>query len=342
MQPHQPDVKAIGIILLAVVAMVWSVQPGGLAMAHPGNLPEVFQSPLPTPTPPPPASTWLGFDPSTFAIPLIGGSVSTPVRVANVSNLSGADFWLKFDPNVVQVTLLAPGPVFGAPDAIIIANEVDNVNGRVKFAALLPGTAAFSGTGVLANITWKAKSPGAAALRLERHDLSDRNGSAISHSVRDGEIRVSSVSVSGTILLQGRTNHGGIEVLLYEQSCPASVAALATIPGVVRVVTGADGKFQATPEGQTFQCILVVRSGYLTGQKSGASLSGNLGTLTLRGGDVTQDNHINIYDLALIASRMYSSDSLADLNGDGQVNIFDLTIAASNMGLSGPVTNWQP
>jgi hypothetical protein len=66
-----------------------------------------------------------------------------------------------------------------------------------------------------------------------------------------------------------------------------------------------------------------------------------LGTITLVGGDVTQDNVIDIFDLTFIAAHYRSTDPTADLNADGWVDIYDLAITSGNYNQSGPVTNWQ-
>lgn len=63
----------------------------------------------------------------------------------------------------------------------------------------------------------------------------------------------------------------------------------------------------------------------------------DLGRIELLGGDVTGDDQINIFDLALIAGHYGTTEVAADLNGDGKVNIFDLTISASNYRRRGPV-----
>jgi hypothetical protein len=82
-----------------------------------------------------------------------------------------------------------------------------------------------------------------------------------------------------------------------------------------------------------------MQRGYLVGQKGAPQ--GATGTVTLPGGDVTGDDIINIFDLALVASRFGSNDPAADVNGDGVVNIFDLTLVASNFGRVGPVIDWH-
>ena len=51
-------------------------------------------------------------------------------------------------------------------------------------------------------------------------------------------------------------------------------------------------------------------------------------------GDVNGDGQIDIFDLALVASRYGTNDPIADVNGDGVVDIFDLSLIAANYGWS--------
>ena len=83
--------------------------------------------------------------------------------------------------------------------------------------------------------------------------------------------------------------------------------------------------------------MLAVYRGYLIGVQSFPK--GNLGTITLPGGDISGDNVVDIFDIAYIGSHYGDNDRLVDINGDGTVSIFDLVIAASNYGKRGPV-NW--
>jgi hypothetical protein len=83
----------------------------------------------------------------------------------------------------------------------------------------------------------------------------------------------------------------------------------------------------------------VIQQGFLVGQHSAPA--GNLGVITLLGGEVTGDGVIDIFDLTFIAARYNSNDPLADITADGLVDIFDLVIAAGNYEQHGPQTNWQ-
>jgi hypothetical protein len=111
------------------------------------------------------------------------------------------------------------------------------------------------------------------------------------------------------------------------------------------------------------QTLRAVYPGYLASQKGITIGSGgliNVGTTTLRGGDVNTDNKINILDVGIVIGNFGTPDvpvgsapgcpfppppagSLdpVDINDDGVINISDLAIiAGANFGLVGP-TPWQ-
>jgi hypothetical protein len=140
--------------------------------------------------------------------------------------------------------------------------------------------------------------------------------------------------ISGTVRLQGRQDYSGTDIFLSEAPCSA------TPTGAPATTTGPAGGFEFGPApGQTFQCLQARQASYLIGQRS--SPAGELGVLTLPGGDVTGDNRIDIFDVSFIAARFGSTNPAADITGDGRVDIFDLVIAAANYGRQGPVNNWE-
>jgi hypothetical protein len=140
--------------------------------------------------------------------------------------------------------------------------------------------------------------------------------------------------ISGTVLLQGRTDHSGARIFLSEEPCNSAIG------GEPAATTDAQGRFRVNPPAvQKIQCLQAVQRGYLMAQKD--SPIGEIGAITLPGGEVVEDGIINILDLAFMAIRYRSSDPMADVNADGQVDIFDLTIAAINYNQRGPVTDWQ-
>lgn len=135
---------------------------------------------------------------------------------------------------------------------------------------------------------------------------------------------------SGTILLQGRTDHSDTDIFLTETACSE------TLSTSVSTKTEVDGRFEITvADDQDIKCLRAVRPGYLTAQQS--LPNENLEPFTLLGGDANGDQVVDILDLALIATLYRTDDSTADINGDGSVNIFDLVITASNYQERGPV-----
>jgi hypothetical protein len=127
--------------------------------------------------------------------------------------------------------------------------------------------------------------------------------------------------------------------------------------------TGVGGDFSlVVPPPSGVQALRAVYPGFLASQKTitiGAGGPINVGTTTLRGGDVNGDNKINILDVGIIIGNFgfvgapvesgaaicsppfAGSLDPVDINDDGTINISDLAIiAGANFGMVGP-TPWQ-
>jgi hypothetical protein len=276
--------------------------------------------------------------------------VTTQVKIDQVTNLQGFAFKIYFDPSIVSVVDANPS----TPDVVeirlgesidssvffIARNTVDN--GLIDFAGAFQGNNALNGDAILAEIDWLPVSVGDSPVVFSEVKLSDPDANEIQRQVFDGTVKVSQCTglvISGRVLLSGRVDHSGTDIFLTEESCPVLAGAAVTIPGVLAAVTDSEGYFEITPPaGQTYQCLQAFQRGYLIGQHSNPS--DNLGTVTLPGGDVTQDDVIDIFDLTYIASRYNSNDPSADVNADGLVDIYDMVITANNYGKQGPVEDW--
>jgi hypothetical protein len=139
--------------------------------------------------------------------------------------------------------------------------------------------------------------------------------------------------LTGTVLLQGRTDHSNTHIFLSQAACSTPLPA----NSVPNATTDAAGHFQITlAAGQTYQCLRAIKPGYLAGQRD--SIAAEVGALTLPGGDITADGLIDIFDLATAASAYNTSQPEADIDASGQVDILDLAIIASNYKLVGPAT----
>ncbi|MCB0116622.1 MAG: hypothetical protein KDD84_21140 [Caldilineaceae bacterium] len=152
-------------------------------------------------------------------------------------------------------------------------------------------------------------------------------------------------TISGTLRLQGHTDHSGIRVQMW--------------PGTnLQTTTDSDGRFSfnglsagVDDESSTY-AIEVTYPNHL-GPRTSINLRDylvdenthviiNFPDLWLLGGDVNGDNRINIFDLVIVGSHYGTTGaSPGDINGDGRVNIQDLAIAAGNFGKDNSYI-WEP
>ncbi len=290
----------------------------------------------------------VGIVPSNLQL-AVGAATTATLQVDAMRDLYSVDWRLAFDPNLVQVVdaepntpgvQIAVSALMRGRDYVVTRNQADNATGVVEFSVALRAPASpINGSGAVASITWRGKGVGQAAITFQRSRLARPGGGVIPHTIKNGTVQVRAGSISGTVLLQGRVNQSDTIVYLTQERCVVRPAQVVT-PSVPSAVTDAQGHFEIVPApASNYPCLQTIRPGYLVGQKSDPQ--GDVGTITLPGGDVTGDNVINIFDLALVASQYGGGDPLADVNGDGVVNIFDLALVANNFGKTGPVTTWR-
>jgi len=295
------------------------------------------------------------------------------LEVRNVSNLYGVQFTIRFDPTILQVMdtdsdtpgvqiQIPKGTYFEGRDHFIANNEVDNAQGIIRVAVSLYAPATpINGNAVLGFIIWKYVGTGVSNVswgnKVETK-LVDSNGANIDYTPKDTTLGCPAPpSYTGKVLLQGRANYKDTLVILAMEPCLPSFpnnlriqsSAQNIIPDMPYAFTNTSGEFSITPYTQqegNYRCLLVFQHGYLTGQKDiprGGATNRYAGEITLLGGDVNEDDVINIFDLVKISYHMGAGryNSVADINSDGRVDISDLTIAANNFGLRGPQSNWQ-
>jgi cell division septation protein DedD len=301
------------------------------------------QTPTPTDTPTPtvtpsPTSTLIPgslvrLSPASLQLNVDGTGV-TQVEVVDISNLYGVDLRLIYDPGVVEVVdvdsntagvQVGLGTVFQGVQFFVAKNEASE--GVINFIASRQSPApGFSGTGSLIEITWRGKATGQTPVTLDKVKLADPNGLSLSAATQDGQIQVgTTVVVRGQVELEGSRDNSGVVVST----------------GQRQVETGPDGAFELAIAPADAYLLTVAAPGYLSARAEGEILTSaaviDVGSIMLPGGEVTGDNQIDIFDLALIGNRYGGNDALADINGDGIVDIFDLTLSASNYGQRGPI-----
>jgi hypothetical protein len=293
------------------------------------------------PPPQPPATVSLA-PASVITVPL-GGTTVTSVQVDNARTLYYVALQLSFTPTQ-PVTIVdawpdtpgiqvLPGLVFDDVPLTVIRNEVNPNTGVIQFEATRQVPAlAFNGSGSLLELTWQRQLTGPVSITLNNVHLADPNGQTLPTSLTTGTIQLQSgFVVQGQVELQGKDNWQGVMVTAASQQAQ----------------TAAGGQFQIGVGGAYL--LNLAAPGYLSARAEGNPLAMalpdaatvNLGRITLRAGEVTGDDRIDIFDLAFMARYYGQPNLLADINSDGTVNIYDLSLAAANYGQRGPITAWQ-
>jgi hypothetical protein len=295
---------------------------------------------------------------------LIGGEITFDLAFAVdgiAPGVSGAEVYLSYNPALVAPPA-TPGTAAAEvlPDFFGVSNFSIN---EVLPATQCPGGASpcihlvvagppqTSQTGIAARFHFRALAIGSACFSVLQSKMVNADGYDVPHTTALQLCRpIQGRDTTGLILRQGvpaNPNPGGGSL-----AC-SSVSATGTWPyGPVNTDSNGNFSLPNLPNGTyTFR---VVYPGYLASEKTGVvvpnnSLVINVGTTTLRGGDVNGDNAINILDIGAIISKFgqtgvavksvsssCGSDETADINDDGLVNISDLAIAAGNWGSVGP------
>jgi hypothetical protein len=271
---------------------------------------------------------------------------TTVVNVKNVTDLYAVSLEVRYDTHIVQVADADPdqpgvqvrlGDVFLSYPSFVGRNEADDAEGRIEFVATLMGDETLEGNADLIVIDWLPQNLGTTQVTLENVELvSGSVEDAIPHTRENGSVEVipGCWTISGAVALQGRSDYSGVTV---------------TSANGAQAQTDAQGFFSI----QCGNSIKATCPGYLAaiaepGMESsyaadaGAAIDAiSLGSITLLAGDVTVDDVINIFDLALIAGRYGTDDPIADINASGRVDVFDLALTAGNYRQQGPLTNWQ-
>jgi hypothetical protein len=161
-------------------------------------------------------------------------------------------------------------------------------------------------------LEWTCPASGSYFVRVE--DALGRTGPQTDYRL---SIAIATITVRGTVYLQGRTAFDGTLVTVE----PASHT----------VTTGISGTFSVTA---TVPSTITARhAGYLLAEWSitpPVEPTLTLEPVRLWGGDINGDRVIDILDLVYLGSRFGGTDVLADLNGDGTVDILDIVMTANN------------
>ncbi len=140
----------------------------------------------------------------TGAIPVQPASVTTTpgqlitvdVQVGTVSDLYAGQFDLSFDPSIVTAVAVTQGDFLSTGGStFFIPGSIDNTAGTITFNADTRETeiAGVSGSGLLAQVQFKAVALGASAVTIANVYLLDSQGNPIDAAAGDGTITVAAV-----------------------------------------------------------------------------------------------------------------------------------------------------
>ncbi len=130
-----------------------------------------------------------------------GEVVAIEIQVRDVVDLYGVDVTLTFDAARLEVedadgdpgngVQIEPGDFLDPAQGYLVTNEADNATGQVRYVfALMAPAAPASGSGVLARITFRARSPGSSTLDVNAL-LVNFDAQSIPVAVSGGRITVS-------------------------------------------------------------------------------------------------------------------------------------------------------
>jgi hypothetical protein len=262
----------------------------------------------------------------------VSQTVSVELRIDDVMNLYGAQVELAFDADLLEVVDaydFQPGVQilegdFPVPDAVI-RNLVDNATGRIEYAISLRGDKpGVTGSGRLATVVFHGQEEGISTVRFTDVVLADPQSVQISARTEDGVIAVRRASgdLVGSVILERRTSNAGAEVC---------VGALCT-------TTAADGSYILPDVPPGAQTVEVTRMSYL---RSSRNVNVPIGLLTLPdvtllGGDVNQDGHIEQFDAMSMGLAWNATpadpnwDERSDVTDDDAINILDMVAVQFN------------
>ena len=310
--------------------------------------------------------------------PLVGKNFTTNLEISIVTGTAGtgvmgAEIWVSFDPAVVSVYDVDGDPNNGTQveitndffdgTLVIVANEVFydtptiphppecDTQACVHVAVShIGGSGAITNkTGSVAIITWSALTTGSPGIGIPVVGDGVPPGSVLSDP--DGQtIPINDVSVPNITV----THPGTIEGSVTRQGTPTDNGGVKITArgvdggGYVTATTTSEGFFSLeVPLGGSY-VVQAGYPGYLNAYKSSVSVDGAVtavGATKLLGGEVNNDNCINILDIVSIIGDFSLSGldpaNPHDINDDGTINILDLTIAAGNFSRCGP-TAWTP
>ncbi len=260
-----------------------------------------------------------------------GDTVAVNLDIQGASDLYAAQALCTVDPAILEPQGGVFGDFFDLVNRLIAANEVDAVAGT-WFGAISQQNPAgpLSGNGLFATVTYQALSPGITSVACDPL-LSNRDGFTQTVSFTGANVTVLAFgTISGTATYQGRLDHAGIEV-----TATGIVSNTDTTDSAGAFTLGQLKAYTYTVKADAVSYLPVCATNVVV--SSGETVT--LTATTLLGGDLNDDDTINIGDATLLTANfglpVPPADARADINADDIVNVQDLAILGGNYEIAG-------
>ncbi len=142
------------------------------------------------------SSTIVRFDPGAASV-ATGQTTTVNVRIDDVTDLKGVEFYITYDPAILEVQDANAGQSgiqitlgsFLTPEFVVV-NTVDSTLGKIDFS-YMQTSGAVSGSGVVASITFKGKAAGTSTLAFSSSvKLADAGSNPIAFTPQNGQVTV--------------------------------------------------------------------------------------------------------------------------------------------------------
>ena len=299
----------------------------------------------------------------------LGSSFTVEVAIEGIIDLSGFQFDVTYDPDVVAADGVVLGPFLSSTGRSIteIGPTIDNEAGSTSYGATSSGTEPGpNGSGVLATITFHTVGPGSSSLHLgENLTLTHTSGRVIPAITQDGSVTVADAlvniepseatvrigsSLTVTAVIEEVTDLGSFEFALTYDS--AVVTATQAICGPFLGSTGRS----VSPVGPTIDNA----AGRITfgcsseGGEPGPDGTGALALLTFNaaslGSSPLRFDSVQAADTSGVTITVATQDGTIsvtpgcreDVNGDGVINIVDIQLVAAHWGVAEGEEGYDP
>ena len=136
---------------------------------------------------------------SSFTAPStvrVGERFTVNINLKQVVELTGAQFNLSFNPNILKVTDVQEGEFLSKDGTRLFfqVKDIDNINGHLNGISIARlNTDGISGNGTLLKIVFTAKAPGESILAIGNVKFGNSAGQTLPHQVSEGKVKVETI-----------------------------------------------------------------------------------------------------------------------------------------------------